>query len=265
MKILVVMSDNRELSLTYDPNSYWSNTAYINKLYCDKFGYDFKYVTPYYKVNNHSLYSCIDKNTNEMRHSAWAKILIVLNNLNEKYSHVVYIDTDCIFRNLTIPLEDKIQQYNDSTFIFQSNAPWHPGLPCSGFFICKNTDENRNFLKSWFAYHMPTYDSPEWQNTLTMAKKINSYDWTPGKHWEQDALWSLIANKQCKKVTVDISEVAFIEKEGQYLRHICSSDNESRNGYFSSIVVEMLNNKFPSYENVMHKIKEEAMDTSIEH
>lgn len=259
------MSDNRELSPTYDPNSYWSNTAYINKQYCDKFGYDFKYVTPYYKVNTHSLYSCIDKNTNEMRHSSWSKIPVVLNNLNEKYSHVVYIDSDCIFRNLTIPLEDKIQQYNDCNFIFQSNAPWHPGLPCAGFFICKNTDENRNFLKSWFTYHMPTYDSPEWQNTLTMAKKIYPYDWTPGKHWEQDALWSLIANKKCKKVTVDTSEVAFIEKEWQYLRHICSRHKKSRDEYFSNIVTEMLNNKFPPYEDVVQKIQKMAMDTSIEH
>jgi len=265
MKILVIMSDNRKLSEKFDPNSFWSNTVYINKNYCDKFGYDFKYVNPYYKENTHSLYSCIDKNTNEMRHSSWSKLPIVLNNLNRKYSHIVYIDTDCIFKNFTIPLEDKIQQYNDSPFIFQSNAPWHPGLPCAGFFICKNTLENRNFLKSWYLYQMPTsYDSPEWQNTLKMAKKFYPYDWPPGKHWEQDALWSLIANNKCKKVTIDITEVAFIEKELQFLRHVNSYHNKSRNGYFSNNVIEMINKKFPSYENVMQKIQKEAMDTSIE-
>lgn len=255
------MSDNRKLSASYDPNSYWSNTAYINKNYCDKFGYDFKYVNPYYKENTHSLYSCIDPNTKKLRHSSWSKIPVVLNNLNENYSHVVYIDSDCIFRNFTIPLEDKIQQYNDSAFIFQSNAPWHPKSPCAGFFICKNTDENRNFLKKWFSYPMPIYNSPEWQNTLKMAKKYHPYDWTPGKHWEQDALWSLIASNKCK-VTVDITEVAFDEKKEQYLRHVCSAHEKSRNDYFNNIITQMLNKNFPSYETIIEKIHKETLDTS---
>jgi len=82
----------------------------------------------------------------------------------------VYIDSDCIFRNFNIPIEHNIYKYNSSR-IFSSNYPWHPTLPCAGFFICKNTIENKHFLEKWYTHRMPTYNSVEWQNTLRMAKK----------------------------------------------------------------------------------------------
>ena len=191
-EILVLMVDNRQLSNEYNMNNYWSNTVYINKIYCNKYGYDFKFVNPYYKVNTNNLYSCIDINTNELQHGAWSRIPVILHYLNNSYKYIVYIDSDCIFRNFNISIEDKINQYVDSTLIFQSNSPWHPILPCSGFFICKNTIETITFLKNWYAYKKPTYESIEWQTTLTLAKTMNSYNWHPGKHLDQDILWVLI-------------------------------------------------------------------------
>jgi lipopolysaccharide biosynthesis glycosyltransferase len=242
-KILVIMIDNRKLSQEYDPQSFWSNSALINKKYCDKFGYDFKYISPYYKTNTNDLYSCIDINTHELRHSSWSKIPVVINMLDKKYEYIVYIDSDCIFKNFDISIEEKIQQYKDSSRIFQSNYPWHPELPCAGFFILKNILENVTFLNKWYTYKIPAYDSAEWQNTLQMSQKTSSYNWSPGKHWEQDALWSLLANKQCS-VTVDISEVALEEKSGQYLRHVSSVESNMRNQYFAKIFKEMIANNF---------------------
>jgi hypothetical protein len=261
-KILVIMSDNRKISGEFDQNKFWSNVAYINKIYCDKFGYDFKYINPYYKENTNNINSCIDINTNELRHSSWSKIPVILNNFNKKYEYIVYIDSDCIFKNFSVSIEKTIQQNKDSSLIFLSNYPYHPELPCAGFFICKNTPENLIFLNKWYTYEMPTYNSVEWQNTLKMSKKTCSYDWIPGTHWEQDALWCLIANGKCK-VTVDTSEVALIEKEGQYIRHVCSVESKNRNDYFKIIVDEIQKTKFLSYNSIIQSIQQECVDTSV--
>ena len=261
LKILVIMSDNRKLSQENNPQDFWSNTAYINKNYCDKFGYDFKYINPYYKENTNNLYSCIDMNTYELRHSAWSKIPIMLNALDKKYEYIVYIDSDCVFRNFNISIEEKIQQYKESPLIFQSNFPWHPKLPCTGFYIVKNSPENITFLNKWYNYKLPTYNSTEWQNTLRMAKTSCSYDWVPGKHWEQDALWSMIANN-LSNVTVDISEVALEEHKGQYVRHVCSVESNNRNKYFTRVVTEMIANNFPSYNSIIKSIHAEEVDTA---
>jgi lipopolysaccharide biosynthesis glycosyltransferase len=265
-EILVLMVDNRQLSNEYDINNYWSNTAYINKNYCDKYGYDFKFINPYYKVSANDLYSCIDINTNELRHGTWSRIPVILYYLNNSYKYIVYIDSDCIFKNFNIFIEDKINKYADSSIIFQSNAPWHPTLPCSGFFICKNTVENSKFLKKWYTYKMPTYESEEWQNTLKMAQQMNSYDWHPGKHWDQDILWILIANNlyntNCKLV-IDTSEVGLIEKEGQYIRHVSTAEINTRNNYFNNIIIEMCKNNYPSYTDIIQTIYTETYDTSL--
>ena len=269
-EILVLMVDNRQLSNEYNMNNYWSNTVYINKIYCNKYGYDFKFVNPYYKVNTNNLYSCIDINTNELQHGAWSRIPVILHYLNNsyKYKYIVYIDSDCIFRNFNISIEDKINQYVDSTLIFQSNSPWHPILPCSGFFICKNTIETITFLKNWYAYKKPTYTSIEWQTTLTLAKTMNSYNWHPGKHLDQDILWVLIANnlynKEKCKLSIDTTEIGLMEKQGQYLRTVSTFEIHNRANYFNNIISEMIKNNYPSYIHLIQTIKTETIDTSFQ-
>ena len=72
-KILIFMSDNRELSNTLNNSNYNSLTASINYSYAKKMGYDFLYVRPglndEYPTNN-----CFSPK-NELRHSAWSKLL----------------------------------------------------------------------------------------------------------------------------------------------------------------------------------------------
>jgi hypothetical protein len=258
-KILVIMCDNRPLSSNYDSNEFWGYTAYINKTYCNMHNYDFQYYIPHYKNNKH-LNSCIDVNTNELRHSAWSKLLAVIYSSTKEYEYIVYIDTDCIFKNSSILLESIIETHNND-LIFQSNYPWHPELPCSGFFICKNTIESLKLLKEWYTYKVPDYYSIEWQNTLNLAKKSCSYDWAPGKHWEQDILWVFVANKNIK-ISVTTEEVGLEEKDNQYLRHICSVYSGDRNNYFKNIVDIRLSNNYPSYKSIIDSIYQEEIDTS---
>ncbi len=262
MSILVLMSDNRQLcnSIT-DAQNFWSYTAYINKKYCDKYGYDFKYVTPYYKTNTFDLYSCIDVNTGQLRHSAYAKIAAVRANI-EKYSYVVYIDTDCVFKNFSISLESIISKYSDKNIIFQSNFPFHTPLPCSGFFIVKNTPEQIAVLDIWYKYEIPDNSSPEWQQVMDYAVTLCNYRFHPGKHWEQDVLWTLIITKQIT-VSVMEDEPAFKESSGQYIRHLCNSiEGHLRNSYFLEIVRNLFKDDILDFKKIIDSINYSTLDTS---
>jgi hypothetical protein len=257
--VLVIMSDNRKL----DQYGYWSHCAYINKIYCDKHGYHFKYVNPYYTVNTHDLNSCIDVNTGEMRHSSWAKLLVILHHFTQEYRYLVFIDSDCVFKNMEISIEEMVNKYPLSDFIFASSFPWYRDMPCAGFFICSNTEKSRLFLHQWYTTQMSDYNSREWQNVLAMTKKYFNYDWNPGRHWEQDMLWILIVNEALTvKITV-MDDVSFVEQENQWLRHVCSvCSNDERSSYFSNMVNDLIMKGRPSYQTIIDSVQQEKMDTS---
>jgi hypothetical protein len=254
--VLVIMSDNRKL----DQYGYWSNCAYINKIYCDKHGYHFKYVNPYYKVNTHDLNSCINVNTGEMRHSSWAKVLAILHNLTQEYTYLVFIDSDCVFKNMEISIEEMINKYPLSEFIFASNSPWHDYLPSAGFFICRNTEKSRQFLHQWYTTQMPDCNSIEWKNVIATQEYPL---WNPGRFWEQDILWFLIVNHALTVKIAVMDEVSYLEKENQWLRHVCSvhSINE-RLSYFSNMMNDLIMKGHPSYQTIMDSVQQEEMDTS---
>ena len=113
------MSDNRPLSQTMEKAEYNSLTAVINNEYCKKWKYNFIYYKPYFKEQKELLlYNCIDPNTNETRHAAWAKLLSTSLVLNLDYDYVVYIDSDCIFKNFDLSLEEFIKPYIDKKYNF---------------------------------------------------------------------------------------------------------------------------------------------------
>jgi len=219
------MSDNRPL----DKTGYHSFAASINSHYCKKHGYDFIYYQPYlYKKstknhktirtiqlertsisNDKQLYNCIDPITKETRHSAWSKILSAQRALRLSYDYVVYIDSDCIFKDKSI--EDFIKPYHQD-ILFLNNKPWNQDKPCSGFFILKNNANTKKFVKDWYHVQLPEKNK---------------------KHpWEQDGLWSMYKNYDIGL----IDEWMFEEKKGQMLRHIGSHEAENRIPYFKAFI-----------------------------
>jgi len=261
-KILVLMNDNRELEDNFEKADYWSYAAYINKQYCDKFGYDFKYINPYYKENTKDINTCIDMNTKEMRHASWSKIIVIQSLIN-KYDYVVYVDSDCCFLDFNKSVDSIINKYEDNNkIIFSSNYPWNSHLPCAGFFIIKNTIENIKFLDTWYRYPVPENNSDEWKKTLELAMKRCGYSWSPGKHWEQDVLWTLIANNKTS-VNIMEDEISLVDSDNQYIRHICSVNDSERYNYFKNISKKIIERTNITYQNGIHSIKNEKIDTSL--
>lgn len=247
--IHVIMSDNRSLDYDLEKANYWSLTAYINKQYCDRFGYDFSYIQPYYKHStNMSLYSCIDVHTGIKRHSSWAKLLAIQDGL-QSYEYVVYIDSDCVFKNFDTSIEDMIHKYPDSLFLFQSNYPWGGTSPCAGFFISKNTPKTKELLDTWYTYPNPSGTSVKWNHKHPI-----------GTYWEQDILWYLVEQNKLL-VTVMTDEVAFHEKSNQYIRHVFSGNNSQRIPYFKAMVDQKIKDTGISYEALLRSIHARKLDT----
>ena len=212
MKICVFMSDNRKLSTDCETADYNSLSAVINYEYCKKHNYDFIYYRPYlYNENEITLNNCIDTNTKLFRHPSWSKILSTKLAFKLNYDYVVYIDSDCIFKNFNHPLENVIDS-SGNDIIFINDRPWNVDKPNGGFYICRVCPESLLFLDDWFNYNLPF-------NNMNHA-------------WEQCALWEIYVNYDI--FLLDI--LATIEEEGQFLRHLTAGSKHICSSYLKNFI-----------------------------
>jgi FkbM family methyltransferase len=86
--------------------------------------------------------------------------------------------------------------------------------------------------------------------------------WKINRYWEQDVLWVLIATGQYK-ATIIKDEIAFLEQENQFLRHINHVDNALRKPYFKQIVERIVEQTNKSFSSVIESIKIEKVDTAL--
>jgi hypothetical protein len=236
------MSDNRKIdsSLEVEQAPFWSLTAYINKSYCNKHNYDFKYINTFYgdPSTGNGLYNCRSP-TGAIRHAAWAKILSVLSCMQSNcYDYIVYIDTDCIFKNISRTLDSIVSEHLDAEFFFMNDKPWSQVLPCSGFFVCKVSEFAKEFLSTWYNVNIPENDT---------------------KHpWEQNALYKIWT---CNSKFILLDEWMFQEDPGQFLRHIGSHESHLRQVYFSNHVKNM-EPIHGSYKSVLSQIETSSLNTA---
>ena len=237
MKILVCMSDNRRLRGDLDAADYNSLAAAINVSYCKAQGYDFRYYRPY--LNDRAeepLYNCMDAK-GRLRHASWSKLLsmqrAVAVAVPGGYEYVVYIDSDCIFKDWSHRIEDMIKGHEGYDILVATDAPFHPDKPCAGFFILKvgatalkftaskrpSTEKAGSpalrFMEDWYGVDMPRRNK--------------------GRYWEQSALWSFF--KTYPGLTV-IDNCNFFKEGGpdQCLRHIASFQKGLRIPYFRDFI-----------------------------
>ncbi len=158
------------------------------------------------KLNN-----CLDPNSGNERHSSWSKLLSTRKVLHMNYDYVIYIDSDCIFKDFIQPLESLLIPDKDVTFF--NNNPWNKDKPCAGFYICKVQNSTKKFIDDWYNFTMPTRDVEH--------------------AWEQDALWEIY-----QKYNIGIIDAwMFEERKGQFLRHVSSyNESEVRMPYFSKFI-----------------------------
>lgn len=260
MKILVFASDNRPLCNHEANSDYNSLTAYINYLYCKKHGYDFIYFQPYLDHINPGNLHISPNSHGPPRHVSWAKLLSTIKGMKlGLYDYVVYIDTDCIFKNWEVSIEYYIEKYKEDNLIFISNAPWHPSLPCADFFIAKVSLSVIQMIAAWYDYKLPDNKSLKWKQTLDIANRENKFTWNVGTFWEQDALWIMI--QTLTNVVIVPKEVAFVETENQFIRHICSAHKANRKPYFSDFV-KKLEKTYDAFDTVINAIHVIPYDTN---
>jgi len=241
MKTLVFMSDNRPVTGEFITADYNSLAAVINYAYCKKHGYDFIYHQTYYKKmdNPLSLLTCVDLSGNP-RHASWAKLVSAMALANESYELIVYIDSDCIFKDQAKSIETYISICKEREIVFLTNfMNGHSNgipLPCAGFFAFKNNDRIREFLKGWYEMDLKE------RNTEL--------------YWEQDALWLFmyglparldflkelydfkIPNRKLNSAVAVIDDPMFTEVDGQYLIHVTHIVNHHRIPYFRNFILE---------------------------
>jgi len=223
-KICILMSDNRALRSDYNNIDYISLVAAINYNYAKKHNYDFIYYKPEMpnniNLNNNTSdikikVNCYNSLLNVYRSPSWSKLLCLLDSFSNDYNTIVYIDSDCAFVNPDISIDDYIKQSKyvngdiNSELKFLIDTPYS-SYPCAGFIIIKKTENTKNILKYWWNYNMPD------NNT---------------KHaFEQTALHDMIkkSDEKLLKYYGVIDDLMFLEKDGQFIRHVESDKSINR-------------------------------------
>ncbi len=137
--------------------SYGELNYKINKMYCDKYNIDL-------------ILSCEKKYSN--RHSAWERLPLLLDNI-DKYDYLMWIDADAFFFNHSPDIFDIIDKHKDKNFIFSKDTG-NININ-TGFFIVKNCDYCRQFLRIW-AYDETIYKNNTFPYWWDQGVLINIYD-----------------------------------------------------------------------------------------
>lgn len=210
MRVLVFMSDNRPLSDNIDTAEYNSLVAAINAEYCRRHGYRFIYYRPYLHEHSIDIYNCRDPKNNAPRHAAWSKLLSTQKALSEDVDYVVYIDSDCIFKqdkplDFILPVEEDMTITNDH--------PFYDDRPCSAFYILKVNDASRQIVREWWHKHTP-------------SRNVKPT-------WEQFALYRVWKKHRVRLID---NGSFFCESPDQFLRHVAYFAGHNRVQYFRNFI-----------------------------
>jgi hypothetical protein len=272
MKIAVFMSDNRALDANKETCPYTSCAAYINAIYCVAHKYDFYYLRPYASSAagaEEGVDICADPhNPGTLRHAAWAKLLstlLILRSSKKGYDYIVYMDSDCVFKNFQKRIESVIAQFPDKDIIMSSNAPYHPHLPCSAFYICKNSAWTHSFISKWFNYKAPASDSAEWAHIIASASTTYAIPVFPiGKYWEQDTLWLMYQDPAiAEHIQLFPETTMFSEAPYQYIIHISHERTAMRKPYLLGYVEHLEARTKQPFATILSSIPVVGYDTSM--
>lgn len=262
------MSDNRPLDENKETCDYNSFVAYINAIYCLGHKYYFYYFKPTAAIATSSdVHICKDpQNEETFRHASWSKVLsayLLFTSFSTQYDYIVCIDSDCAFKNIHKRVESIIEMFPDHDIITASNLPYHNHLPCCAFFICKNTDWTRRFLKTWYTYN-PTPD--EWNHVLEVARKTyNIPNIKCGQYWEQDTLWVLLQSPEiASHIQILDEQIMYSPQQPQntYLIHMSHEWNDVRKQFFMNYTSHLETQTKQSFETILSIIPVVTYDAS---
>lgn len=180
-KVCVVMGDDRAV-ITGDraKNSYSSLAYEINRRFCEKNGWDFRYERYVLPKRPWGVWQGYSRVACEHRAPTWIKLLAVHSSLQRDYDYVIWIDSDCIFYNHDRSWDSILGKFSDPLLhlIGWMDKPFHADKFCAGFFIVRNSQEVRNMLKTvWLSSSRFSWAFPYEQHELNafLAKSSSSF------------------------------------------------------------------------------------------
>ena len=140
------MSNKIAVLMWYDHHvkDYGDNCYKINKVYCDKHGYDLiKSSKRFYKPR-----WTTDRGELPARNPHWERFPLILEHINN-YDYVIWMDADAFFYNISPPIEKLINKHKKDILFSADDNNLNPPPVNSGVLILKNTRRVINIIKKW--------------------------------------------------------------------------------------------------------------------
>jgi hypothetical protein len=120
--------------------SYGDNCHKINKVYCDKYGYDL--------IKSSKKYYTSSAWKGEPRSGHWERYPFILEYIND-YDYIVWVDADAFFYNMSPPITKIIKKYKKEIMFGEDDSKINPPAINTGVAIFKNTQRVVEILKKW--------------------------------------------------------------------------------------------------------------------
>jgi len=222
-KIAIITSDNRDVKFNNKKNNYVELGALINLNYairnkCDFFF--FKIIDDFNinYLNKKETLSSYSRLARSCKAASWVKLLTIYSALNLNYKYIIYLDSDCIFNNQKININQIIRLLKKKQMLFYSDKPWNVDLPNCGFILLKNSYFNKSFIKSW------------WQ-TFSLKNLTHPYE----QFWLQK-FWLNNSKLVKKKIILLPDEICRLKNNKQFIFHMTSDFAKKRDHFFANYI-----------------------------
>ena len=195
----------------------------INKKYCDKYDYTYKY---------------IEHDVAEMP-PYWLKVRDIYDELNDidnkNYNYIMYVDLDAIFYDFSYSIEDVLHSLNSNHDILIGRDIHEKNDANTGVFMCKNNEFSRNFCKVWLSSCLTDNNKlvnncKKWKRNENNGKWVcNKCEWA-GKSYEQGVFNEILHLYKDNILILNNSLFSnrFINKKS-FILHLMVSSTEYRN------------------------------------
>ena len=198
-------------------------TVDINKNYIRKNSYDFHLITkPYDPSVTH----------------AWQKIPAILLLFQEnKYEYVMYIDTDAIFYDQSIKIEDIMNKYDGDIIVCSDEANSAGKYKVNGgALIVKNTPAAVELLKSWWElrHEYKEFAFEQWALSDIVENKIEGID---------GSIISVAPETEFNSVYNEVQTYANDTSKpppNRFVHHFMAMDDKTREHVFSKLYDELV-------------------------
>lgn len=173
-RVCVVMGDDRPILLGDAARASYPSLAYeINRRFCERNGWDFRYEHYQLRSRPWGKLSAYSTAARQHRAASWVKLLAILRALELGHEIVIWIDSDCIFYCDDADWSDFLGLFGrgDLHLAAWVDRPYSEDQLCAGFFAVRNDAPVRDMLRLLWERPSPTsfrhaYEQVEFQRFL---------------------------------------------------------------------------------------------------